>query len=143
MPKTVIGMTVNEKTTFCNFIGIFITNGGAALAEVFYNTELTFLLGNPDYMGLEDGKEIGKVNSKIILWSLIFSTGLVLTFTTTYDIFGRKLTICVLFLLMALIIGLVPYMGHRIELLILNRTLMSCTITLLYSNPLISDFIKP
>jgi hypothetical protein len=47
-------MDVNEKTTLGNLASIFLVFMGTTVAVGFYNSNLVFLMQDPEYLGIED-----------------------------------------------------------------------------------------
>jgi MFS family permease len=113
------------------------------IAVGFYNSNLPFLMGSPDYLGITDPEELAAINSTIITYSLLISTALAVFMGIVYDYCGRRVTIISNMFIMVLVLFFLPYMGSSYGMLVLNRIMFSIVTHFLYATPLVPDYLKP
>lgn len=87
-------------------------------------------------------EEIGRVTSDLTMYSIPFS--MVTTFFVSYmfEIWGRKLTIVVSYLLSAIVYFILPHSAPNYTLLLVMRCLIAITMSAPISHPLIADYVK-
>lgn len=111
---------MKKATTFGNVIAIPSIFIVSTAAGVYYNSQVVSLLRDPHYFDVPHD-HIGRVQSSILFYSVLFSVILSIGVGYCFDLFGRRRMIALSYLLLCLLIWLLPYMPS-IPILTLNRT---------------------
>ena len=138
--KKMILMEVNEATTIWNLIAIPMIFGACTMAVSFYNPNVVYLLRNKEYFNLADS-EVSRINSQVVLYSLIVSTAVSVFCGQIYDILGRRGVIIANIALLGLVVITVPFCAPSLTALTFNRIGMGVFSHFLYGNPLIPDAV--
>jgi MFS family permease len=104
-------MNVNVKTTLGNLLSIGMVQMATTIAVGFYNSNLPFLMSSPNYLGITDPEHLSAMNSTIISYSLIISTGLAVFMGVVYDYYGRRITIISNMAVMCICVAFLPFMA--------------------------------
>jgi MFS family permease len=115
---------------------------GAIICVAYVNADLVFLLRNKSYFGIDTDKEVGVIQSKIVLASLIAAAILSFFMGQAYDIFGRIRLISINFLILAILVAIIPYTSPSIFWLGVTRVGLGISSHFLITNPLIPDYVK-
>lgn len=108
---------------------------------VYMNTQLTYMLEDKDMFNIEQD-QIGRVASRLTIYSLPFSIAMTFCSSYIFEILGRKKTIFFSFFFTAIVLAIFPYTAPNYNLLILIRIAIGVTMSGLLAHPLIADYIQ-
>ena len=140
--KTILTLKVEKGVNLGNLIAIGLIFTGAIMGIAFVNADLVFLLRSNKYFAIPSDKEVGVIQSEIVLASLIATTLLSFFMGQAYDITGRKKIIGVNFIILAILAATIPYTSPSIFWLGVSRVGLGIFSHFLISNPLILDYVK-
>lgn len=134
-------MNVKKETTIWNLMALFVAPMVSISAGAYVNTQMPYLLQDPDYFNVPFDKVGSSVGSVLFAGSLT-STILTPFMGFLYDIIGRKLLIIPAMLGLAFQLSLIPYSAPHFWLLMVFRAVMSVLMRLVLVKPLVMDYIK-
>jgi MFS family permease len=88
---------------------------------------MLFLLRNDDYFGSQSGvrdDNIGTLVAWTLFWQLLAQLVTSILIGFVYDIFGRKLTVIISYILIIVALMLIPYTAPSIALVCLVRSIL-------------------
>lgn len=108
---------------------------------VYLNAQLAYMLEDKNMFNIQSS-EIGELTSQLTMHSIPFS--MITTFFVSYlfEIFGRRLTLVLSYLLTAGIYLVIPYTSPDYSALTAMRCLLAITMSAPLSHPLIADMIQ-
>ena len=105
--KIYCGITLKRKASWSALVaipGLYFTQ---VCAGVFTNAQIVFLLRNPDYFQI-DPSEMGRITTRTLLAQLVAQILVSIGIGYVYDIFGRRITITLSFIVLALSLFIIP-----------------------------------
>ena len=111
------------------------------MSSAYVNANMPTLLQDKDHFNVPF-TELGSTAGLLLFWSYLFSTLMAPFVGLIYDILGRYWFILPACFVMAITMGLYPSLAPSFLLLTVIRTLHACLITILFSNPLVIDYVK-
>jgi len=131
---------LKKHATLGNLMSIIACYTVTTMANAYVNTAIVFLLRNPNYFGINES-EVGSVSSSILFWSIFFSMILAPLYGYSYELLGRKFTLCLAFCLLAGMLFMIPYCNHLTWLGICRMCMMIGS-SIVMCHPLILDYVK-
>jgi MFS family permease len=124
-----------------NLIAIPIVLTAFTVISTFTNTEMIFLLRNPEYYNIPQA-EMGTITNTILFYCVLANMITTLFVGQIYDIVGRKLSLFISTILGAVFLILVPYSPSIYPWVIVTRIGIAISSVSALCLPLVTDYVK-
>ena len=140
-PRVLFFLHVKEGVTRWNIIAMTLILFTMLQILLFYEVSFVYLLQAEDYFNLST-QEASIVSNDIIFWTQLMSLVFDLLFGSCHDLFGRKLTIVIGFMIASIAMALQPLLTSPYPGLIILRLVMLASLSGPASHPLVADYVK-
>ena len=138
---TCLGIKLKKEVSVWNLLAICYIYFLMTTIGGYINVQIVYLLRDKALFDLEEGRQ-GRVMSNILLVAMICGLAFTAIAGYIYDIFSRKIPICLSGLIGAGFLVLIPHTAPSLMWLTCVRAVIQMVLVTLSAHPLILDYVK-